>query len=78
MEFETGGKKYFFIDLNKYIIIFIIIIGELLSRISTLGSFSERDASILMRSLFQGVKYMHDRGIAHRDLKVFIIYLFIF
>ncbi|KAA6391415.1 MAG: putative Calcium/calmodulin-dependent protein kinase type 1 [Streblomastix strix] len=43
--------------------------GQLLDKIIDRGSYSERDASQLMLSIFQAIKYMHDRGIAHRDLK---------
>ncbi|KAA6383280.1 MAG: putative protein serine/threonine kinase [Streblomastix strix] len=43
--------------------------GQLLDKISDRGSYSERDAQQLMLSIFQAIKYMHDRGIAHRDLK---------
>ncbi|KAA6372428.1 MAG: putative serine/threonine-protein kinase MARK1, partial [Streblomastix strix] len=43
--------------------------GEVFNKLADRGSYSERDASLLMLQLFQAVKYMHDRGIAHRDLK---------
>ncbi|KAA6397380.1 MAG: putative Calcium/calmodulin-dependent protein kinase type 1 [Streblomastix strix] len=44
--------------------------GEVFNKLADRGSYSERDASLLMLQLFQAVKYMHDRGIAHRDLKL--------
>jgi serine/threonine protein kinase len=65
MDLVTGG-------LNSYTI-YIFIEGELFDKIINLGSYSERDASLVMLALFRTVKYMHDQGIAHRDLKV--IYL---
>jgi calcium/calmodulin-dependent protein kinase I len=44
--------------------------GELFDRIADKGSYSERDASLIMLPLFNAVKYLHSKGIAHRDLKV--------
>lgn len=43
--------------------------GELLDKVISLGSYTERDASFVMLALFRTVKYIHDLGIAHRDLK---------
>lgn len=34
------------------------------------GSYSEKDASEIVRQIVNGVKYLHNLGIAHRDLKV--------
>ncbi|KAA6390816.1 MAG: putative Calcium/calmodulin-dependent protein kinase type 1 [Streblomastix strix] len=56
---------------NKLCLVMELVTGgELLNRITIQGSYSERDASLIMLSLFQAIKYMHDRGIAHRDLKL--------
>jgi serine/threonine protein kinase len=43
--------------------------GELFDKIVERGSYSERDASLLMVAMFHAVKYLHSKGIAHRDLK---------
>jgi len=46
--------------------------GELFDRIVEKGSYTERDASHLIRQVLEAVDYMHDKGIVHRDLKVSI------
>jgi len=44
--------------------------GELFDRIVEKGSYTEKDASDLMRQVLEAVDYMHDQGVVHRDLKV--------
>jgi len=33
------------------------------------GSYTEKDASDLIRQVLEAVDYMHDQGVIHRDLK---------
>lgn len=43
--------------------------GELFDRIIAKGSYTERDASDLIRQVLEAVEYLHGRDIVHRDLK---------
>ncbi|KAA3678815.1 calcium/calmodulin-dependent protein kinase I [Paragonimus westermani] len=43
--------------------------GELFDRIVQKGSYTERDASSLIRQVLLATEYMHSRGVVHRDLK---------
>ncbi|KAI9100479.1 calmodulin dependent protein kinase [Phlyctochytrium arcticum] len=43
--------------------------GELFDRILTKGSYTEKDASRLVRQLLSAINYLHTHGIVHRDLK---------
>lgn len=44
--------------------------GELFDRIVEKVVYTEKEARDLVSTLLQAVKYCHDRGIVHRDLKV--------
>jgi len=44
--------------------------GELFDRIIELHHYSEKDASKVIRETLLGIQHMHQKGIAHRDLKV--------
>ena len=43
--------------------------GELFDIIANAGSFSEQQASQVMRDTIKGVQYLHMHGIVHRDIK---------
>ncbi|XP_069968410.1 calcium/calmodulin-dependent protein kinase type 1 isoform X3 [Bactrocera oleae] len=43
--------------------------GELFDRIVEKGSYTEKDASDLIRQILEAVDYMHEQGVVHRDLK---------
>lgn len=46
--------------------------GELFDRIVEKGTYSELDASNLVKQVLQAVGYLHELNIIHRDLKVLI------
>lgn len=43
--------------------------GELFDRIVEKGSYTEKDASMLIRQVLEATVYMHSQGVVHRDLK---------
>jgi MAP kinase interacting serine/threonine kinase len=43
--------------------------GSLLNHIQMQSSFSEFEASLVVRNIATALKFLHDQGIAHRDLK---------
>lgn len=44
--------------------------GELFDYISEHSNFSERQAAFVIRDLLRALAYLHDKGIAHRDVKL--------
>ncbi|XP_031832192.1 calcium/calmodulin-dependent protein kinase I isoform X2 [Nomia melanderi] len=59
-----------FEDKHKvYLIMELVTGGELFDRIVEKGSYTEKDASGLIRQILEAVDYMHEQGVVHRDLK---------
>ncbi|XP_014771299.1 ribosomal protein S6 kinase alpha-5 [Octopus bimaculoides] len=56
-------------ELHTYIVMELLSGGELLNRIQKKKSFTETEASRIMRMLVEAVDYMHQKGVVHRDLK---------
>jgi len=56
-------------ETELYIVMELCTGGELFDRIKSQGSYSEKDAALVLRQMFEGIKYMHSKGIAHCDLK---------
>ncbi|KAK9704130.1 serine/threonine protein kinase, variant 2 [Basidiobolus ranarum] len=52
-----------------YIILELVDGGELFDLIQKKQRFSEPEARFIFYQLFQAIKYLHDRGITHRDMK---------
>lgn len=44
--------------------------GELFDKIVDSGSFDEDTARIYFKQMLEATQYLHEKGIAHRDLKV--------
>ncbi|CAF0969681.1 unnamed protein product [Didymodactylos carnosus] len=56
-------------ELHTYIIMELLTGGELFYRIRTQATFSEKEASQLMKKLVSAVNYMHGQDLCHRDIK---------
>ncbi|KAJ8304549.1 hypothetical protein KUTeg_018132 [Tegillarca granosa] len=53
-----------------YLVLELVRGGELFDRITTRGSYSEKDAAKAIRDILLGLKHIHESDIVHRDLKV--------
>ncbi|KAL5013464.1 hypothetical protein ScPMuIL_007734 [Solemya velum] len=54
---------------HVYLVMELVTGGELFDRIVEKGSYTEKDASHLIKQVLEAVNYMHERGVVHRDLK---------
>ena len=59
--FETAESLVLVMDLCSG--------GELFDRVVAMGSYTEADASEVMRYVMSAIAHCHSRGVAHRDLK---------
>lgn len=53
-----------------YLVTELVTGGELLDRVTEKGNYTEKDAANLIRQILDGVAYLHQIGIVHRDLKL--------
>jgi serine/threonine protein kinase len=63
-------KLYEIFDTSKflYMVLELLTGGELFERIVQKGSFTEKEASAVVRDIGSAIKYMHEQGVVHRDL----------
>ena len=60
---------FLFLQYYTYIVMELLEGGELLQRIRSQQSFTEAEASQIMRQLVAVVSHLHQHKIVHRDLK---------
>lgn len=61
-------------DQCIYLVLEIMEGGELFDRIVEKENYSEKEASETIRPIVDCIKYCHDIGLIHRDLKVNQLY----
>jgi len=68
---ENCVQLYEMYESNKkiYMVLELLSGGELFDRIVTKGSYSEKEASEVVKSIVSAIKYLHSIGVVHRDLK---------
>jgi len=52
--------------------------GELFDEIVKRGCYSEKDAANIVKQILSAVAYLHEVGVAHRDLKVVLLFVNVF
>jgi serine/threonine protein kinase len=72
IQHENIVKVYDFYQTKRivYVIMELLEGGELLEAVMDLGSYQERDAACIMKQLFIGLESIHEKSMAHRDLKL--------
>jgi len=56
-------------EFNLYLVQELCTGGELFDEITRRGNYTEKDASLVVIQILKGVAHMHQKGIAHCDLK---------
>eukprot|EP00603_Paraphysomonas_imperforata_P004753 CAMPEP_0114416768 /NCGR_PEP_ID=MMETSP0103-20121206/2605_1 /TAXON_ID=37642 ORGANISM="Paraphysomonas imperforata, Strain PA2" /NCGR_SAMPLE_ID=MMETSP0103 /ASSEMBLY_ACC=CAM_ASM_000201 /LENGTH=428 /DNA_ID=CAMNT_0001585013 /DNA_START=53 /DNA_END=1339 /DNA_ORIENTATION=- len=56
-------------DKFFYVVLEFLEGGELFDRIVKKNFYNEKEARDLVKVILRGIKYIHDKGIAHRDMK---------
>ncbi|KAJ3312290.1 calcium calmodulin-dependent protein kinase type 1G, partial [Blyttiomyces sp. JEL0837] len=64
-----GLKDVFENKKNLYLVTDLATGGELFDQIVAKGSYTEKDAAVIVKQLLNAVAYMHKEDVVHRDLK---------
>ncbi len=61
-------EEMFETDDFLFLVMELVVGGELFDRIVEKGAYSEREAAELVRRIVQAIDYLHQHDICHRDL----------
>ena len=56
-------------ELCVYLIMELVLGGQLQGRLRQQGAYDEHEAKLMLRQVFGAVHHLHDRNIIHRDIK---------
>jgi serine/threonine protein kinase len=59
--YESRGSVYLVLEMLRG--------GELMEKISKMGSYDEQDAKMILGNILKALRYLHNKKIMHRDLK---------
>jgi len=57
-------------NYNVYVVMELMPGGELYNLVDDRGHLSEVESRYIFKQILKGVRYLHNRGVAHRDLKL--------
>jgi calcium/calmodulin-dependent protein kinase I len=66
--------SFFETDRSFHLIMELCTGGELFDVIIARGYLAESEAALIMYQVLDAVRYLHSKGIVHRDLKVTLVY----
>ncbi|KAK6460689.1 kinase-like domain-containing protein [Scheffersomyces coipomensis] len=62
--------KAFYEDMdNYYIVMELVPGGDLMDFVAANGAIGEEATQVITKQILEGIKYVHEKGISHRDLK---------